>query len=91
MVSADGHSCRALAQADPFNFAGSFSGDVKATESVSTIIGHQYASISRGKDSIFGMIQAAGYNPSDYIAFYNLRQYDRSGSCVLALRGNSIC
>jgi hypothetical protein len=56
---------------------------VKATESVSTIIGHQYASISRGKDSIFGMIQAAGYNPSDYIAFYNLRQYDRSEPCLL--------
>ena len=55
-----------------------FAGDVKATSSVSTIIDYQYRSLCRGKDSIFGMIEAAGYNPRDYVTIFNLRIYDRS-------------
>lgn len=55
-----------------------FAGDVKATSSVSTIIDFQYRSLCRGKDSIFGMLEAQGINPRDYVTVFNLRIYDRS-------------
>ncbi|KAL1592829.1 hypothetical protein SLS60_011245 [Paraconiothyrium brasiliense] len=37
----------------------------------------QYNSINRGGHSIYEEIQKAGFNPLDYIRFYNLRNYDR--------------
>lgn len=37
----------------------------------------QYNSINRGGHSIMELIAQAGYNPMDYIRFYNLRNYDR--------------
>lgn len=37
----------------------------------------QYSSINRGGNSIMEMIAKEGYNPMDYIRFYNLRTYDR--------------
>ena len=37
----------------------------------------QYKSINRGGNSILELIAKAGYNPMDYIRFYNLRNYDR--------------
>lgn len=46
----------------------------------------QYNSINRGGNSIMEMIAKEGYNPMDYIRFYNLRTYDRinMGSAVAA-------
>lgn len=55
-----------------------FPGDLKASAGTLLIIGAQYRSLCRGKDSIFGKIEAAGYNPRDYITLFNLRQWDRS-------------
>lgn len=37
----------------------------------------QYSSINRGGNSIMEMIAKEGFNPMDYIRFYNLRTYDR--------------
>jgi phospholipase D1/2 len=37
----------------------------------------QYDSINRGGHSIYETIAKAGFNPMDYIRFYNLRSYDR--------------
>jgi phospholipase D1/2 len=37
----------------------------------------QYDSINRGGHSIYEEIAKAGFNPMDYIRFYNLRSYDR--------------
>lgn len=37
----------------------------------------QYDSINRGGHSIYEEIARAGFNPMDYIRFYNLRSYDR--------------
>ncbi|KAJ9060903.1 hypothetical protein DSO57_1026038 [Entomophthora muscae] len=36
----------------------------------------QYQSICRGKESIMGQLQEAGIEPSDYIRFHGLRNYD---------------
>lgn len=38
---------------------------------------YQYKSICRGDHSIYGRIKAAGYDPTQYIFFFNLRSYDR--------------
>ena len=40
----------------------------------------QYDSINRGGHSIYEEIAKAGFNPMDYIRFYNLRSYDRINS-----------
>lgn len=56
-----------------------FAGDLKADDALGTraIMEFQYNSINRGGHSIYEEIQKAGYNPMDYIRFYNLRNYDR--------------
>lgn len=63
-----------------------FAGDLKASAGTLAIIDAQYRSLCRGKESIFGMIQEAGFNPRDYITLFNLRQYDRSKSSLFGLR-----
>jgi phospholipase D1/2 len=56
-----------------------FAGDLRDESSLGTraIMELQYDSICRGGNSIFDLIAKAGYNPQDYIRFYNLRNYDR--------------
>jgi phospholipase D1/2 len=56
-----------------------FAGDLRDDDSLGTraIMEFQYNSINRGGNSILEMIAQAGYNPMDYIRFYNLRNYDR--------------
>lgn len=55
-----------------------FPGDLKASQGTLAILDTQYRSLCRGKESLFGLIEAAGYNPRDYVTLFNLRQYDRS-------------
>ncbi|KAF2005570.1 phospholipase D/nuclease, partial [Amniculicola lignicola CBS 123094] len=59
-----------------------FAGDLKGDDALGTraIMEFQYDSINRGGHSIYEMIAKAGYNPMDYIRFYNLRNYDRINS-----------
>jgi len=57
-----------------------FAGDLHADDSLGTraIMKYQWASICRGEHSIIGAIKKAGVpDPSVYIRFYNLRNYDR--------------
>lgn len=56
-----------------------FAGDLKDDSSLGTraIMEYQYNSINRGGHSIMESIADAGFNPTDYIRFYNLRNYDR--------------
>ena len=56
-----------------------FAGDLKDDASLGTraIMEFQYNSINRGGYSIMESIANAGFNPMDYIRFYNLRNYDR--------------
>ena len=56
-----------------------FAGDLRDESSLGTraIMELQYDSICRGGNSIFDLVAKAGYNPQDYIRFYNLRNYDR--------------
>ena len=56
-----------------------FAGDLKDEASLGTraIMEFQYNSINRGGHSIMESITQAGYDPTQYIAFYNLRNYDR--------------
>jgi len=56
-----------------------FAGDLRDDASLGTraIMEFQYFSINRGGNSIMEKIAQAGYNPLDYIRFYNLRSYDR--------------
>ena len=56
-----------------------FAGDLKDEASLGTraIMEFQYNSINRGGYSIMEMIAIEGYEPMDYIRFYNLRNYDR--------------
>ncbi|KAI0028033.1 phospholipase D/nuclease [Vararia minispora EC-137] len=54
-----------------------FAGDIKSDSSISTILAAQYRTINRGGHSIYEEIRKAGFEPSDYIRFYNLRVYDR--------------
>lgn len=55
-----------------------FPGDLKASQGTLAILDTQYRSLCRGKESLYGLIEAAGYNPTDYVTLFNLRQYDRS-------------
>ena len=59
-----------------------FAGDLKDDSSLGTraIMEYQYKSINRGGYSIMEMISKAGYDPTEYIRFYNLRNYDRINS-----------
>jgi phospholipase D1/2 len=56
-----------------------FAGDLRDDSSLGTraIMEFQYNSINRGGNSIMEKIARAGFNPMDYIRFYNLRNYDR--------------
>ena len=56
-----------------------FAGDLKNDASLGTraIMEFQYNSINRGRHSIMEVIADAGYDPTEYIRFYNLRNYDR--------------
>lgn len=56
-----------------------FAGDLRNDDALSTraIMEFQYNSINRGGDSIYETIARAGYNPMEYVRFYNLRNYDR--------------
>lgn len=56
-----------------------FAGDLKDDASLGTraIMEFQYNSINRGGYSIMEMIANAGFDPTEYIRFYNLRNYDR--------------
>ncbi|XP_014560613.1 hypothetical protein COCVIDRAFT_34248 [Bipolaris victoriae FI3] len=59
-----------------------FAGDLKLDEALGTraIMEFQYDSINRGGHSIYEEIAKAGFNPMEYIRFYNLRSYDRINS-----------
>jgi len=64
-----------------------FAGDLKGDDALGTraIMEFQYDSINRGGHSIYEEIARAGFNPMDYIRFYNLRSYDRiNASKVMA-------
>lgn len=56
-----------------------FAGDLREDSSLGTraIMEFQYDSINRGGNSIMEMIAREGFNPMQYIRFYNLRNYDR--------------
>ena len=56
-----------------------FAGDLKEDASLGTraIMEFQYNSINRGGHSIMEMVAKEGYDPTEYIRFYNLRNYDR--------------
>ena len=59
-----------------------FAGDLKDDSSLGTraIMEFQYNSINRGGYSIMESIANAGFDPTQYIRFYNLRNYDRINS-----------
>ena len=48
-----------------------------SSNQLQAIMEFQYFSINRGGNSIMELIAQAGYNPMEYIRFYNLRNYDR--------------
>ena len=56
-----------------------FAGDLQSDTTLGTraIMEFQYNSINRGGHSIMEVIANEGYNPMEYIRFYNLRTYDR--------------
>ncbi|WVQ75129.1 hypothetical protein IAR50_004738 [Cryptococcus sp. DSM 104548] len=54
-----------------------FPGDISTQSGIKAIMEAQYRSINRGGASIFEMVREAGYNPEEYISFWNLRSYDR--------------
>lgn len=56
-----------------------FAGDLRDDSSLGTraIMEFQYNSINRGGNSIMELIAKEGFNPMEYIRFYNLRNYDR--------------
>jgi phospholipase D1/2 len=61
-----------------------FAGDLRSDDSLATraIMEFQYNSINRGGYSIMETIAKEGYDPMEYIRFYNLRSYDRINSSV---------
>jgi phospholipase D1/2 len=69
-----------------------FAGDLRNDDALSTraIMEFQYNSINRGGDSIYETIARAGYNPMEYIRFYNLRNYDRINSSAAMDRAEQI-
>ncbi|GAA5974034.1 hypothetical protein JCM11641_008224 [Rhodosporidiobolus odoratus] len=54
-----------------------FAGDLVGNSGTLAIMGAQYMTLCRGKDSIMEQIKAAGFDPNEYIEVYNLRSYDR--------------
>lgn len=72
-----------------------FAGDLKDDASLGTraIMEFQYNAINRGGHSIMEMIAKEGYDPTEYIRFYNLRNYDRlnvSGSMQSAEKKSGV-
>ena len=72
-----------------------FAGDLRDDASLGTraIMEFQYDSINRGGHSIMEMIAKEGYDPTEYIRFYNLRNYDRinvSGSMLRAEKKSGV-
>lgn len=72
-----------------------FAGDLKDDASLGTraIMEFQYNSINRGGHSIMELIAKEGYDPTEYIRFYNLRNYDRinvSGSMQRAEKKSGV-
>ena len=72
-----------------------FAGDLKDDASLGTraIMEFQYDSINRGGHSIMEMVAKEGYDPTEYIRFYNLRNYDRlnvSGSMQIAEKKSGV-
>jgi phospholipase D1/2 len=64
-----------------------FADDLRDDSALGTraIMEFQYNSINRGGHSVMQLIGQAGFNPLDYIRFYNLRNYDRiNASATLA-------
>lgn len=47
----------------------------------------QYRSINRGGKSIFDVVKAAGFDPTEYISFWNLRSYDRINTPASNIKG----
>ncbi|KAI4209258.1 MAG: hypothetical protein LQ351_007798 [Letrouitia transgressa] len=64
-----------------------FAGDLRDDSSLGTraIMEFQYNSINRGGHSIMESIANAGFDPTQYIRFYNLRNYDRI-NCSASMR-----
>ncbi|OAL70411.1 phospholipase [Trichophyton violaceum] len=62
-----------------------FPGDLREDGSLGTraIMEFQYFSINRGGNSIMELIAKEGYNPMEYIRFYNLRNYDRINASAI--------
>ncbi|ROT41909.1 phospholipase D p1 [Sodiomyces alkalinus F11] len=56
-----------------------FAGDLREDAATATraIMDYQYKSICRGEHSIFEQIRAQEVDPTQYIFFFNLRNYDR--------------
>ncbi|GMK53499.1 hypothetical protein CspeluHIS016_0100850 [Cutaneotrichosporon spelunceum] len=54
-----------------------FPGDIQGQSGLKAIMEAQYRSINRGGNSIFEKVRAAGFDPNNYISFWNLRSYDR--------------
>jgi phospholipase D1/2 len=56
-----------------------FAGDLRDDAAIGTraIMDYQYQSICRGEHSIMGQLRKAEIDPHQYIAFFNLRAYDR--------------
>lgn len=56
-----------------------FAGDLKDDAALGTraIMEFQYKSISRGGHSIMELVEKEGFDPTKFIRFYNLRNYDR--------------
>jgi len=56
-----------------------FAGDLKNDASLGTraIMEFQYNSINRGGHSIMESVAREGFDPNEYISFFNLRNYDR--------------
>ncbi|KAL1961112.1 hypothetical protein VTO42DRAFT_3057 [Malbranchea cinnamomea] len=65
-----------------------FAGDLAEEGSLGTraIMEFQYESINRGGHSILETIAKEGYNPMEYIRFYNLRNYDRINASAVMKR-----
>ena len=65
-----------------------FAGDLKDDGSLGTraIMEYQYNSINRGGHSIMEMVAKEGYDPTEYIRFYNLRNYGEFIPRICAFR-----
>ena len=69
-----------------------FAGDLKSDGALGTraIMEYQYNSISRGENSIYGALIASGVpDPTRYLRFYNLRNYDRINTAPLMGRAEA--